>query len=184
VVSLQDELNVAAAAAEAFAERGEELTGVVAAEPATGLRLYVCAYRRDESFTWLALDGAGRPVADRALVRDAVSIVGLCEIAEETAGGGDVEALRGRLAELRETESPEGIEQAEAAATALAATLAEQPRVASLEYLDAIGSAATRLEHALGEIGGSPFAHAMKVGSAAVGELTGDVERNYKQPLG
>ncbi len=45
VVSLEEELSAAASAAEAFLDPGEELAGVVAAEPADGLRLYLCAYR-------------------------------------------------------------------------------------------------------------------------------------------
>ena len=44
-----------------------------------------------------------------------------------------------RLAELRETANPEGIEEAEAAAAALAETFQPEPRLASGDYLDAIG---------------------------------------------
>jgi hypothetical protein len=183
-VSLEQELGAAAEAASAYLGPDEELAGVVAAEPSAGLRLYVCAYRKGEAFSWLALDPAGAPVSDRALVRDAVSVVGLCELAEETAGGGDVEGLKDRLAELRRAENPEGIDEAEAAAAALEKTIAASPRLASLSYLDAIGAAASRLERTLGEIGGSPFGKAMAAGSAAVEELADDVERNYKRPLG
>jgi hypothetical protein len=185
-VSLEEELGVAAAAAEAFLDDGEHLAGVVAAEPASGLRIYLCAFRRDqgEGLSWLALDGGGIPLADRALVRDAVSVVGLCELAEDSAGGGDVAALRRRLTELQSTENPAGIEEAQEAAAALEATLAASPRVATLEYLDAIGAAASRLERALGELGSSPFARAMSTGSGAVEELANDVEENYKRNLG
>jgi hypothetical protein len=75
-----------AEAAVIFASDGEELVGIVPAEPASGLRLYVCAYGREEEATWLVLDATGVPVEDRALVRDAVSIAALCEVAEEAAG--------------------------------------------------------------------------------------------------
>jgi hypothetical protein len=180
-MTLEDELSAAAEAAQALAAPDEELTGVMAAEPATGIRVYVCAYRNGEALSWLALDEARKPIADRLLVRDAVSIVGLCELAEESAGGGNLPALSARLAELRETERPEGIEEAEAAAAELAEAMLPAPRLASLTYLDALGAAASRLEHALGEIGASPFAEAMKSGSGAVEELAGDVERNYKR---
>ena len=89
--------------------------------------------------TWLAL-GRRRAAADRrALVREAASIAALCEVAEESAGGGDLPELRARLAELRETDNPDGIEEAEAAAASLAETLQPEPRVASSAYLDAIG---------------------------------------------
>ncbi len=69
-----------------YASEGEELVGVVPAEPASGLRLYVCAYGREEEATWLVLDATGVPVEERALVRDAVSIAAVCEVAEEAAG--------------------------------------------------------------------------------------------------
>jgi hypothetical protein len=183
-MGLEDELTAAADAAAAFLEPGEELAGVLAAESSPGVRVYLCAYSRGEHMSWLALDGEGSPIGDRALVREAVGIVGLCELAEESAGGGDLAALRARLAELRELERPDGIEEAERAAADLEAVIAVSPRVASDGHLDAIGQAATRLERALGEIGSSPFARAMQSGSGAVEELARDVERGYKRPLG
>jgi hypothetical protein len=183
-VGLDEELSAVAGVAEAFLDAGEKLAGVVVAEPAPGLRLYLCAYRREDALSWLALDRRGRPVDDRALVRDTVSIVGLCELAEESAGGGDIPALRRRLADLRGRENPDGIAEAEEAAAALESTIAAAPRLASLTYLDEIGAAASRLERTLGEVGSSPFARAMSSGTAAVDELARDVERNYKRPLG
>ena len=66
------------------------------------------------------LDARGRVVEDRALVRDAVSIVTMCELAEEAAGGGDLDELRSRLVALRLTENPPGIDEAEEAAIELA----------------------------------------------------------------
>lgn len=184
-MSLEDELDAAAVAAGTFLDDGEQLAGVVAAEPSAGLRVYLCAYREDGSggLSWLALDGDGEPLGDRLLVRDAVSVVGLCELAEECAGGGDVAELRRQLADLEARDDPAGIDDAQAAAAALETTLAAPPRIASLAYLDAIGAAASKLERALGEIGSSPFARAMQSGSAAVDELADDVERNYKRPL-
>ena len=118
------------------------------------------------------------------LVRDAVSIAAMCELAEESAGGGDLGELRARLVELRLTESPEGIEEAEVAAAELQETIRPPPRVASVGYLDAIGLAAAKLEQALGQVGGSPFAEAMKTGIAAADELADEVGRPYKGPLG
>ena len=105
------------------------------------------------------------------------------ELAEESAGGGDLDDLRARLAELRATENPDGIEEAETAAADLQAAILPPPRVASVAYLDAIGAAAGRLERALGEVGGSPFAEAMKSGTPAAEELATDVVRAYKRPL-
>jgi hypothetical protein len=185
-MTLEDELAAAGEAARAHAVDGEELVAVIPAEPGAGVRVYLCAYARgeDEERAWLALDAGGRPVADRVLVRDAVSIAAMCELAEESAGGGDIGELRARLVELRLAENPEGVEEAEVAAADLQAALRPAPRVASVGYLDAIGLAAARLEQALGEIGGSPFAEAMKGGIAAAEQLAGEVERGYKGPLG
>jgi hypothetical protein len=185
-MSLDDDLSAAAEAARLFAEPEEQLSGVVAAEPVPGLRVYLCAFRTggEAGLSWLALDEEGRPVGDRALVREAVSIIGMCELAEESAAGGDVAELRARLAELRRTEQPEGIDGAEAAAAELAEAILPAPRVASLAYLDALGSAATRLERALGEVGSSPFAAAMASGAGAIEAVAQDVERGYKGPLG
>jgi hypothetical protein len=145
--------------------------------------VYLCAYEGGGERTWLALDAAGEPVADRTLVRDAVAIAALVELAEESAGGGDVGALRAQLVELRLTDNPEGIEEAEVAAAELQAAIRPPPRVASVEYLDELGLAAAKLEQALGQIGASPFAEAMKIGVAASEELAGDVESRYRLPL-
>jgi len=180
---LEDELAAAGAAARAHAGDGEEVVAVIPTEPGRGARVYLCAYAREDRRMWLALDGDGRPVVDHVLVREAVSIAAMCELAEESAGGGDVGDLRARLVELRLRENPEGIDEAEVAAAALQEAIQRPPRVASVSYLDALGVAATRLEDALGEAGGSPFAEAMKVGVGAADELARDVERSYKLPL-
>ena len=181
-MALADEIAAAADAAEGFAEDGEEVVGVVPADPVGGKRVYLCAYATEERRRWLALDADGEPIGDRRLVRDAVAIAAMCELAEETAGGGDVGELRARLVELRLTENPEGIEEAEVAAAELQDALRRPPRVASVAYLDAIGVAARRLEQALGDHG-SPFAEAMKAGVGAADELAAEVERSYKRAL-
>jgi len=180
---LSDDLERAAAAAEAFAAPGERVTGIVAAEPAGAGRVYLCAYESANGHAWLALDDDGRPVGARRLVHEAASLAALCEVAEETAGGGDLAELRARLAELRATESPDGIEAAEAAAAALEAVVEPGPRVATPAYLDALGVASRRLEQALGDEAGSPFAVALQQAMPAVEALAGEVERGYKGPL-
>jgi len=181
-VAIVDDVARIREAASAFAVPREALSGVLVAET-LGRRVYLCAFESPEGHGWLALDEEGTPLTDRRLVREAASISALCEVAEESAGGGDLPQLRARLAELRETEAPDGIEEAEAAAAALAETLQPEPRVASGAYLDAIGSASRRLEQALGEGGASPFAAAMQGALGSVEELTADVERNHKLPL-
>ena len=183
-MTLEEELSAVGEAAKGEARDGEELVAVIPTEPGTGARVYLCAYEEGEERTSLALDAGLRPLADRVLVRDAVAIAAMCELAEESAGGGDLGELRARLVELRLTENPEGIEEAEVAAAELQQAILPLPRVASVPYLDALGSAAGRLEGALGQVGGSPFAEAMKTGVAAADELASEVERTYKGPLG
>jgi hypothetical protein len=183
-VTLEEELGAAREAALLHADDGEALVAVIPTEPGTGARVYLCAFERGEERAWLALDAARAPIADRVLVRDAVAIAAMCELAEESAGGGDLGALRARLVELRLTENPEGIEEAEVAAAALQEAIQSPPRLASVPYLDALGQAASRLEHALGELGGSPFAEAMKSGLGAADELAAEVEGRYKGSLG
>lgn len=182
-MGLGEELERIAAAAAAFAADGERVSGVLATEPLAGGRVYLCSFEAADARSWLALDGAGRPVADRRLVHDAASIAALCELAEERAGGGDVRELRARLAELRATEAPAGIEEAEEAALGVEQALRPEPRVATFEYLDALGAASRRLEQALGDDAGSPFAAALQSALPAVEELAADVERRYKGPL-
>jgi hypothetical protein len=181
-VSVAEEVERIGTTVAGFAEPGEVLTGVLVAEP-LGRRVYLCAFESPEGHAWLALDAEAAPLTDRRLVREAASLAALCEVAEESAGGGHLPELRARLAEIRETDHPLGIEEAEAAAASLAETLQQEPRIASGAYLDAIGSASRRLEQALGESGGSPFAAAMQAALGSVEELTDDVERNYKLPL-
>jgi hypothetical protein len=187
-VALQEDLEAIAAAAVAFAGPGETLAGVIPTEPEDGRRVYLCAFLSADDFdhtarAWVALDGESRVVAERALVRRAVSIAALCELAEEAAGGGKLEELRAQLVSLRLTEQPEGIEEAEEAALELERTIGVPPRVATPAFLDAVGAATRRLEQALGEGPGSPFAEAMKQGTAVMAELELEVLAGYKVEL-
>jgi hypothetical protein len=183
-VALEDDLERIAEPAASFAEAKETLVGIVPTEPAAGLRFYLCAYQWSSGETsWLVLDDEGRPVLDRTAVRDAVSIAALCEIAEEAAGGGDLDDLRSRLAELRETEDPEGIDEAEEAVRELQAVIGSPPVLATPQRLDAIGEATRRLELALGRGMDSPFACVMKDSAESVQAFIGDVEAAYKGAL-
>ena len=178
---LTDDLDRIGGAAQALAAPGERVTAVLAAEPLGRARVYLCAYvDADGGHAWLALDDDARPVADVRLVRDAAQLAALCEVAADTAGGEELDELRLRLRELREREAPEGIEDAEAAAAEIAAALAEEPRVATTDFLDRIGALARRLEQTLGTESVSPFATAMQQALPAVEELAAEVERTYK----
>jgi hypothetical protein len=181
-VELTHDLRRIADAAVRHAQPGEELAGIVPTEPA-GSRAYLCAYERDGETSWLVLDAEGHAVDERGEVRAAVSIAALCELAEDVAGGGDLDDLRSRLVALRVTENPGGIDEAEAAALDLQRTIGGTPRLATPAHLDAVGAATLRLERALGSEAASPFAAAMKQATATVDEVTRDVEARYKVPL-
>ncbi|MGB2875615.1 MAG: hypothetical protein WBB76_09110 [Gaiellaceae bacterium] len=86
---LDQELRRVAEAAGRHCGEAEELAGIVPAEAGRGGRLYVCAYREGENTSWLVLDAGGHAVEDRSLVRDAVSIAALYELAEEAVGLGE-----------------------------------------------------------------------------------------------
>ena len=76
-MALAEELARIATAAAAHAEPGETVTGVVAAEPASGERVYLCSFEHREERSWLALDESGTPLASAPLVREAASIAAL-----------------------------------------------------------------------------------------------------------
>ena len=85
-MELDRELRRIADAAARYCDEGEELEGIIPAEPGRGVRVYVCAYSDGPETNWLVLDSNGDPVDDRSLVRDAVSVSALHELAEEAAG--------------------------------------------------------------------------------------------------
>jgi hypothetical protein len=182
-MGLKEDLDRIAAVAVELARPGEELIGVVPAEPEPGERSYLCAFQFGEERTWLVLDDDGRPVTDRERIRRAVSIIAMSELAEESAGGGELEELRQQLVALRLSESPPGIEEAEEAALELERAIGAPPRLAEPAYLDRVGEATRRLEAALGPSAGSPFAEAMKQGMAAAEELAHDVQTAYRLRL-
>jgi hypothetical protein len=182
-VGLREDLERVAASAAGLARDGEQVAGVVPARAEPDERTYLCAFALDGKRTWLVLDEEGAGVTSRDVVRRTASIIALCELAEERAGGGDLQELRERLVALRLTENPEGIDEAEEAALELERAIGSPPRLAEPAYLDRVGAAARRLEQALGPGAGSPFAEAMKQGMASVDEFVRDVETNYRATL-
>ncbi len=178
-MALAEDLARIAAAVDA---RGP-VTGVLAAEPSRGVRRYLVAFGDGAERRWLVVDDGGAPVERREDVREAASIVAICELAGDLAGGGDLENLRQQLAQVRMVEQPPGIEEAEEAALALERVIVAPPRVASPSYLDEVGAATMALERALGETS-SPFSSAIRSATGAVEEFVADVERGYLVPLG
>src|SRR5690242_54796 len=104
-MGLEEDLERIAGAAAAHGA----VTAVLAAEPASGLRRYLVALGDDDR-RWLVLDDGGAVITQRDEVRDTASIVAMCELAEDLAGGGDLEQLRSELARVRIVEQPPGIE--------------------------------------------------------------------------
>ena len=178
--ALSDDLERAAALAAAHAGAKDVVSGVLATEPEPGRRIYVCSVDgADGTRAWVAVGEDGAVVTSRAEVRAAVSIAALCEVAVDSAGGGDLDGLIASLADLREREGPEGIEDAEAAAAALRTVVGDPPQLATPARLDEIGAATRRLELELDPSGASPFSAALKAAQGAVSELQREVEAGY-----
>ena len=177
-MALDDDLERIATAAAAYGT----VKAVLAAEPASTLRRYLVALGDDEKRTWLVLDDETGVVTRRDEVRDTASIVAMCELAEDFAGGGDLEQLRTELAHVRISEQPPGIEEAEEAALALERAIGAPPRLATPAFLDEVGAATVALEQALGETS-SPFSAAIRGATGAVDEFVRDVERDYAVTL-
>jgi hypothetical protein len=180
----EDELDRAVGAARGHGDAGDVVSAVLPTEPEPGRRVYLCAFDGADGFrSWLAVDGEGRIVADRAELRSAISIAALCEVAADAAGGGDVDELIARLEELRAREGPPGFVSALEAARELRRVLGEPPELASGARLDEIGAATRRLEKELDPTGASPFATAMQAAQAAVAELQREIEAGYRGDL-
>lgn len=183
-VTLLADLERIAGLATAFAPEGARIGAVLAAEPAAGRRAYLCAFEAAVgSRSWIVLDDEGAPVSARREIRDTVAIAALCEIAEESAGGGDLDELLAQLVALRVTESPEGIDEALDAVRALQRTVGTPPQRASPARLDEIGAATRGLEQALDPVAPSPFTAALKSAQQTIEELAQEVEQAYVVPI-
>ena len=184
---LGQQLERVAGAALAWAAEEETIVAVIPAEPGPGLLVFLIAFETlgspEVPRTWVALDRDAQRVAAWSTVREAVSIAAMCEVAEEVAGGGDLDELRSQLVGLRLIENPPGIDEALVAVGVLECALGRPPRVASPAYLDAVGIAVRGLERALGELGQSPFIEAMKQAPTAIEALTREVEAGLKTRL-
>jgi hypothetical protein len=183
-VTLLADLERIAVAVADRAPDGGAVSAVLAAEATPGLRAYLCAFETgDGTRSWLVVDDHGASVVERRDVRDVVAIAALCEIAEESAVGGDLDELLAQLVALRLTESPEGIDEAEDAVRSLQRTIGVAPHLATPGRLDEIGAATRRLEQALDPAAPSPFAATLKGAQGTIDELLREVEQAYRAPL-
>jgi hypothetical protein len=183
-VAFVDELERVAGLATAHAGPRDAVSGVVPTEPSPGERVYLCAFDDADGFrSWLAIRDDGTPVTTRAELREAVSIAALCEVASDAAGGGELDVLIARLRELRESDAPPGIEDAEEAALVLKTVLADPPQLATPARLDEIGVATMRLERELDSTAASPFTAVMRSSQASVADLQREIEAGYRVPL-
>src|SRR5712671_4365428 len=92
----EDQLLAAAAAAKPFAAAGEQVVGVLVADPFDRGLVYLCALgppAEDEDLDddevpelgWIAVDTDGLALADARRVQEAAMLAALCETAEEAA---------------------------------------------------------------------------------------------------
>ncbi len=156
-MTLADELEAVHAAAGSRALAGETVAAVMAAEPGLGRRVYLVAFELDGELSYLALNAELAPLDDQRLVREAVTMLGLAERAEEASIAVAAERLGEPFADAAQALESAGDSDAAASAravgTALAAlaVVADGPRLATPLYLDRIGAAASALGIALDE---------------------------------
>ena len=90
-----------------FARDGERLAAVLPTEPVLARRVFLCAYEGDGVATQLARARRRRGRSpDGTLVRDAVTVAALCEVAVEHAALGDLDDPARSSSAVRLTEAP------------------------------------------------------------------------------
>jgi hypothetical protein len=154
----EDQLLAAAVAAKPFAAAGEEVVGVLVADPFDRGLVYLCALgppAEDDEFDedevpelgWIAIDGDGLALADSRRVHQAATLVALCETAEEAAlvpDAAEIAEAAERALALAGNERPDlsaALEAVRVAALAAAAHGAGL-RVARSGYVDELAEAA------------------------------------------
>src|SRR4051794_33570584 len=151
-----DDLVRAAERAAALAGPGEQVVAVLPAAPFSRGLVYLCALgpggaeQAVDALAWVALDEHGEILEDEAVVREAASLVALCETAEEAAaalGASDIAAA------ARRAPGPAGgepaalvaaLESVAAAAEAIERS-ASGVRVARAAYLDELADGSRAL---------------------------------------
>ena len=184
-MKLEQELVEAHETAGALARPGEQVAAVIAVEPEPGQRRYLAAFEAGEDVEYLLVDPGGAPVSDRRMIRDAVSLIALCELAEELSLAVAADTVRERFgavaAELRSQDpAAAGAAVAVAEAAEVVAAAAAGPRVATPAFLDAVAAVAFQLGSALDAYA----AHAERLAEhAAEGGAADALARAAWQPL-
>jgi hypothetical protein len=157
----EDQLLAAAAAAKPFAAAGEEVVGVVLADPFERGLVFLCALgpagpdddAGDDDVPelgWIAVDGDGLALADARRVQETAMLVALCETAEEAAlvpDAAEIAEAAERALAIAGAERPElraALEKTRSAALAAAAH-GEGLRIARTGYVDELADAARGL---------------------------------------
>ncbi len=175
-MTLEQELEATLAAAGRHARRDEQPVAVIATEPASDTRVYVVAFAAEGDLAYIALDGAGAPVSNRRLVRDAVSLAALAERAEEVSGATAAAELLERFGAAAAALRSAGLADAAAAADAVSAATqrladaATGPRPATPRFLDRIAALAAELAAALDAF----VPHAERLGQMGTGAEVGE----------
>jgi hypothetical protein len=157
----EDQLLAAAAAAKPFAAAGEEVVGVLVADPFEHGLVFLCALgppAEDEhddadevpELGWIAVDPAGLAIADSRRVQEAAMLAALCETAEEAAlvpEAAEIAAAADRALALSGAERPDlrAALDATREAALSAAVYDDGLRVARTGYVDQLGDAARAL---------------------------------------
>ncbi|MDX6621889.1 MAG: hypothetical protein QOK36_4275 [Gaiellales bacterium] len=153
----EDQLLAAAAAAKPFATAGEEVVGVLVADPFDHGLVFLCALgppAEDDDdpddvpeLGWIAVDGDGLALGDDRRVQEAAMLAALCETAEEAAlvpGAAEIAEAAERALALAGEERPElraALEATREGALA-AAAFGDGLRVARTGYVDQLADAA------------------------------------------
>src|SRR6185312_2916182 len=192
----EDQLLAAAAAAKPFATAGEEVVGVVLADPFERGLVFLCALgpagpdddAGDDDVPelgWIAVDGDGLALSDARRVQEAAMLVALCETAEAAAlaaaahGEGLRIARTGYVDEL--ADAARGLS---AGAAALQGRGAELSASLSGEALDPAEPLARAVWDVLERIAaaGSPehFSEALGDAAPAISAFAEDVLEHYR----
>jgi hypothetical protein len=164
----EDQLLAAAAAAKPFAVAGEEVVGVLVADPFDHGLVFLCALgppAEDDDgdpddvpdLGWIAVDAEGLALVGERRVQEASMLAALCETAEEAAlvpDAGEIAASAERALALcgGERSDLRAALEATREAALVSAAYGDGLRVARTGYVDQLADAARGLAEATGDL--------------------------------